>query len=151
MSASRTRPSPIQIQQDQETLAALHQTVVDTQARTEDLRVQTAAQKVTLDKSLADLNTAKDGLKKLEAKTAKALASQKANYAKLDKNKAAAKKAMDKSSPLRRSSRTRSPSSSASRSRRRRLPRRERWRRRGRQARPGARSSRHTTGRSSGR
>ena len=87
----------IQIQQDQETLAALHQTVVDTQARTEDLRVQTAAQKVTLDKSLDDLNTAKDGLKKLEAKTAKALASQKANYAKLDKNKAAAKKAMDKS------------------------------------------------------
>ena len=87
----------IQIQQDQETLAALHQTVVDTQARTEDLRVQTAAQKVTLDKSLADLNTAKDSLKKLETKTAKALASQKSNYAKLDKNKAAAKKAMDKS------------------------------------------------------
>jgi murein DD-endopeptidase MepM/ murein hydrolase activator NlpD len=83
-----------QIVKDQETLAALHQTVVDTQAQTEELRAETADQKAKLDASLADLNTAKDALKKLEQRTAKALASQKKNYAKLTKNKAAAQKAM---------------------------------------------------------
>ncbi len=87
----------IQIVQDQATLAALHQTVVDTQARTEELRLQTADQKTQLDASLADLNTAKDALNTLEKRTAKALASQKKNYSKLAKNKVAAKKAMDKS------------------------------------------------------
>jgi murein DD-endopeptidase MepM/ murein hydrolase activator NlpD len=86
-----------QIVSDQETLAALHQTVVDTQDRTDALRLQTADQKAKLDKSLADLNAAKDGLKKLEQKTAKALAAQKKNFAKLSKNKEAAKKAMEKS------------------------------------------------------
>ena len=32
-----------QIAQDQETLAALHQTILDTRARTDELRQQTAA------------------------------------------------------------------------------------------------------------
>ena len=58
--------------QDQATLAALHQTVVDTRDRTEDLRVETAAQKAQLDASLADLKAAKAQLKPLEKRTAKA-------------------------------------------------------------------------------
>ena len=86
-----------QIVRDQETLAAIHQTVVDTQDRIEDLRLETVDQKAKLDKSLAELEDAKTALNNLEQKTAKALAKQKASYAKLAKNKAAAKKAMDRS------------------------------------------------------
>jgi murein DD-endopeptidase MepM/ murein hydrolase activator NlpD len=86
----------MQIVQDQATLAALHQSVVDTRTQTEQLRVETAAQKKVLDKSLADLKTAKAALKKLEAATAKALAKQKAAYATLARNKAAAKAAWSK-------------------------------------------------------
>ena len=67
--------------QDQETLAAMHQTVVDTQARTDELRVETAAQKRALDKSLLELKAAKAQLKKLETQTAKALASRRRDYA----------------------------------------------------------------------
>jgi murein DD-endopeptidase MepM/ murein hydrolase activator NlpD len=86
-----------QIAQDQETLAAVHQTVVDTRARTNELAQETAVQKSNLDQSLADLKDAKAALRDLEAKTAAALAHQKASYAQVAKNKAAAAKALARS------------------------------------------------------
>ena len=86
-----------EIAHDQETLAAIHQTTEDTRARTNDLRQETAAQKRALDRSLADLNAAKAALKKLEARTARALAVQKRAFASVvRKNKAAAAKALAK-------------------------------------------------------
>ena len=83
-----------QIALDQETLAALHQTTMDTRSRTDELRLETAAQKRALDKSLVTLNAAKAELKRLEKRTAAALAKQKKTYALLAKNKAAAKRAL---------------------------------------------------------
>ena len=83
-----------QIAVDQETLAALHQATLDTRSRTDDLRLETAAQKRALDKSLADLNAAKAELKKLEKRVAAALAAQKRTYALLARNKAAARRAL---------------------------------------------------------
>jgi murein DD-endopeptidase MepM/ murein hydrolase activator NlpD len=91
-----------QIAVDQETLASLHQTTEDARARTNDLRQETAAQKRALDRSLAALNAAKAALKKLEVRTAKALAQQKRAYAVLAKNKAAAKAALAKASAAQR-------------------------------------------------
>ena len=87
-----------QIALDQETLASLHQATVDTRAHTDDLRLETAAQKRALDKSLAALNDAKAALKKLEKRTADALAQQKQAYATLAKNKAAASQALARAS-----------------------------------------------------
>ncbi len=88
----------IQVAKDQETLAELHQTTLDARSRTDDLRQQTAASKRALDKSLADLNAAKAALKKLEKRVAKELAQQKRDYAQLQRNKAAAKRAIAKAS-----------------------------------------------------
>ena len=85
-----------QIALDQQTLAALHETTLDTRARADDLRQQTAAQKRALDRSLADLNAAKAQLKQLEKRVAASLAAQKKTYATLARNKAAAAKAMAK-------------------------------------------------------
>ena len=70
-----------QIAHDQETLAAIHQTVADTRDRTNELRQETAATKRSLDQSLADLKDARASLKALEDKTAAALAQQKASFA----------------------------------------------------------------------
>lgn len=81
---------------DQETLAEIHQTVADTRTRTNELRQATAAQKRDLDRSLSDLQKAKDGLKALEERTASELAKQQATYAKVAKNKSAAAKALAK-------------------------------------------------------
>ena len=86
-----------QIAHDQETLAAIHQTVSDTRDRTNELRQETAATKHSLDQSLADLNDARAALKVLEAKTAAALARQKASYSQVAKNKATAARALAKS------------------------------------------------------
>ena len=86
----------IQVAKDQETLAELHQTTLDARARTDDLRQQTAASKRALDKSLASLNAAKAALKKLEKRVAAELAQQKRDYAQLERNKAAAKRAIAK-------------------------------------------------------
>ena len=83
-----------QIIQDQETLAALHQTVVKTRTETNVLRQETAAQKRDLDKQMADLKAAQAQLKKLERETARALARQKATFAKIARNKAALAKSM---------------------------------------------------------
>lgn len=83
-----------QIALDQETLAALHQETVDTRTRTDDLRLETAAQKRALDRSLADLREAKADLKVLERRTAAALAAQKRTYAALQRSKAEARAAL---------------------------------------------------------
>jgi murein DD-endopeptidase MepM/ murein hydrolase activator NlpD len=76
-----------QIAADQVTLATIHQTVVDTTVATEDLRVQTAAQKASLAAKLADFKKAKAQLKVLQAETKRQLALQKAAYLKLAQNK----------------------------------------------------------------
>ena len=84
------------IAQDQLTLATLHQSTLDVRSQTDDLRLQTAAQKRALDASLRDLNASKAALKQLEKRTAAALASQKKTYAAIERNKAAAKAALAK-------------------------------------------------------
>ncbi|MEX2011849.1 MAG: peptidoglycan DD-metalloendopeptidase family protein [Chloroflexota bacterium] len=83
-----------QIIEDQETLAALHQTVLSTRQETNLLRQETAVQKLDLDKQMADLQEAQAQLKKLERDTARALARQKAAFAKMARNKAALRKSM---------------------------------------------------------
>jgi murein DD-endopeptidase MepM/ murein hydrolase activator NlpD len=79
-----------QIALDRETLASLHQATLDTRTQTDELRIETAAQKRALDKSLASLNDAKEALKVLEKRTAAVLADQKRTYQRLARNKAAA-------------------------------------------------------------
>ncbi|HEX3429151.1 MAG TPA: hypothetical protein VHS36_10105, partial [Candidatus Limnocylindrales bacterium] len=76
-----------QIARDQETLAALHQTVDQTRTATDQLRLDVADQKVKLDAGLAELKAAQAELKRLEAATQRALAIQKAAFAKLAANK----------------------------------------------------------------
>ena len=83
-----------QVVQDQEELAAMHEMVVATQARTDELRVTTAAQKVTLNKSLKGLKDAKAELRRLEKETQRNLAIQRATYAKVAVNKKNAAKAL---------------------------------------------------------
>jgi murein DD-endopeptidase MepM/ murein hydrolase activator NlpD len=84
------------IAKDQETLAAIHQTVEDTRAQTNELRQQTAAQKRALDRSRADLESAKKSLEKLEDRIRVELAKQKADFAELSKDKKAARAALAK-------------------------------------------------------
>jgi murein DD-endopeptidase MepM/ murein hydrolase activator NlpD len=76
-----------QIVADQQALAAIHQTVVETRTATDALRVETEAQRVKLNAQLRELKSAQAELKRLEAETARALAIQKAAYAKLLRNK----------------------------------------------------------------
>ena len=85
-----------QIAVDQQTLMSLHQTTADTQARVDDLRQQTAAQKRALDKSLAALNDARAALRLLEKRTAAALSAQKRAYASIQRSKASARQALAK-------------------------------------------------------
>jgi murein DD-endopeptidase MepM/ murein hydrolase activator NlpD len=91
-----------QIAQDQETLASLHQTVDETRVATDQLRLDVADQKVKLDAGLKELKTAQAELKRLEEATRKALAVQKAAYAKLAKNKNNLAKAIATASAARR-------------------------------------------------
>ncbi|MDO8486060.1 MAG: peptidoglycan DD-metalloendopeptidase family protein [Candidatus Limnocylindrales bacterium] len=86
----------MRIASDQETLAEIHQTVADTRTQTNELRQDTAAQKRDLDRSLTDLQKAKDALKALEKRTATELAKQEAAYANLARNKSAARTALAK-------------------------------------------------------
>ena len=83
-----------QIERDQAALAAIHQTVVQTRLATEDLRVETAAQKKKLDKSMRALKKEQAKLKKLEKAAKRGLARQKAAYEKFAKNKKGLKKAI---------------------------------------------------------
>jgi murein DD-endopeptidase MepM/ murein hydrolase activator NlpD len=76
-----------QIVEDQQTLAAIHQTVEDTRVATDQMRVEVIAQRTKLNQQLAELKAAQAQLKKLEEATRKALAIQKAAYAKLLRNK----------------------------------------------------------------
>ena len=76
-----------QIQEDQQTIAAVHQTVQDMRAAQDDLRLQTAAQKVKLDLQLKALKAAQAELHRLELATKRALAIQNAAYVKLMRNK----------------------------------------------------------------
>jgi murein DD-endopeptidase MepM/ murein hydrolase activator NlpD len=77
-----------QIAKTKETLAAIHQTVAETRARTNVLRQETAAQKRDLDKAMRALQETKKELRRLEKQVARALAQQKARYAALVRNKA---------------------------------------------------------------
>ncbi|MGP1675493.1 MAG: murein hydrolase activator EnvC family protein [Candidatus Limnocylindrales bacterium] len=81
-----------QISRDKETLAAIHQTVADTRTKSDELRMETAAQKRALDKSLKSLKETKAQLRKLEKAVAQTLAVQKSRYAALARNKANAAK-----------------------------------------------------------
>jgi murein DD-endopeptidase MepM/ murein hydrolase activator NlpD len=83
-----------QIAHDQEVLAALQQSVTETRTATDALRVETAHQRAELASRIGDLKVAQAQLKKLQAETAKQLAIQRANYAKLQLNKAAVAKAI---------------------------------------------------------
>jgi murein DD-endopeptidase MepM/ murein hydrolase activator NlpD len=83
-----------QIQQDQATLAQIHQSLVATQTQTLALRDATASQKAELDQQLGALQTAKTQLKQLQAQTAKTLAAQRAAYQKSQANAAAAQRAL---------------------------------------------------------
>ena len=76
-----------QIVQDQETLAAIHQTVNSTRVATDQTRLEVAVQREKLSAQLVELKAAQAQLKKLEDATKKALAIQKAAYAKLALNK----------------------------------------------------------------
>ena len=80
-----------QIAKDQQTLAALRQTVAQTRFDTGQLQAETTAQKKVLDGSLADLKKARAKLRALEAATAKQLALQRGAYRNLAANKAAAR------------------------------------------------------------
>jgi murein DD-endopeptidase MepM/ murein hydrolase activator NlpD len=77
-----------QITRDKETLAAMHQTVLDTRIRTNLLRQETAAQKRALDKSLRELKETKKELARLQRAVAKTLAAQKARYAAVKRSRA---------------------------------------------------------------
>jgi len=77
-----------QITRDKETLATMHETVLQTRVKTNLLKQQTAAQKRALDKSLLELKETKKELAKLQKAVAKALAAQKARYAAVKRSKA---------------------------------------------------------------
>jgi murein DD-endopeptidase MepM/ murein hydrolase activator NlpD len=77
-----------QINRDKETLASLHETVDATRERTDLLRLETAAQKRALDRSLVELQETRDALKALEKRIAKALREQQARYNALKRSKA---------------------------------------------------------------
>jgi murein DD-endopeptidase MepM/ murein hydrolase activator NlpD len=76
-----------QIAKAKETLAAIHQTVAETRARTNVLRQETAAQKRDLDKAMRALQETKKELRRLEKQVARTLAQQKARYTALIRNK----------------------------------------------------------------
>ncbi|HET9755960.1 MAG TPA: peptidoglycan DD-metalloendopeptidase family protein [Candidatus Limnocylindrales bacterium] len=76
-----------QIVKAKETLAAIHQTVADTRARTNVLRQETAAQKRDLDKAMRALQETKQELRRLEKQVARTLAQQKARFAALARSK----------------------------------------------------------------
>jgi len=83
-----------QIARDQEALAALRQSVADTRAATDTLRIETAHQRGELASRIADLKAAQAQLKQLEKETARKLAIQRANFKKLARTKAALDKAL---------------------------------------------------------
>jgi murein DD-endopeptidase MepM/ murein hydrolase activator NlpD len=83
-----------QINQDQATLAALHDAVQSTRDQTETMRQATAVQKRQIDARIADLAAAQAKLKRLEAAAKAQLAGEAADYAKIAANKAQLKASM---------------------------------------------------------
>ncbi len=83
-----------QISQDQQTLAALGDLLVQTRLAKDDLRVETLDQKHQLDARMADLRAAKARLAALQEETARQLAIQRATWAKISKNAATVKQAL---------------------------------------------------------
>ena len=86
-----------QISHDQEVLQLIHEQLDSTRRATDDLRRQTASKRKELNSQLAELREAQAALKELERKTAQVLASQRASYARLARNKAALKAAVARS------------------------------------------------------
>jgi murein DD-endopeptidase MepM/ murein hydrolase activator NlpD len=76
-----------QIVSDQAAIAATQASIQDLADATDQLRIETAAQKVKLDGQMAELQSARQELKQLEDATRKALAIQKAAYLKIARNK----------------------------------------------------------------
>jgi murein DD-endopeptidase MepM/ murein hydrolase activator NlpD len=95
-----------QIERDQATLAAIHQSLLDAQAQTKTLAEATAKQKAQLDAQLAALQVARTQLKQLQAQTAKTLAAQRSAYQKASANKAAFAKAMSQAAAAQRALQT---------------------------------------------
>jgi murein DD-endopeptidase MepM/ murein hydrolase activator NlpD len=83
-----------QIVTDQETLAAIHQTVVDTRAATDVVRAETQAQSALLARQLAELKQSQAELQRLETAAKVALEIEQAAFKKLAKNKADLAKAL---------------------------------------------------------
>lgn len=111
-----------QIVSDQQTLAALHETVIAVRGQTDELRVKTAAQKKELDGQLADLKMAQAQLRELEKETRRALAAQKSAYDKLARNKAALARAVAASEAAIRKLETRIKAILAEQKRKRNIP-----------------------------
>ncbi len=84
-----------QITRDKETLAALRQSVAETRAQTDALRIETAHQRKELADRINDLKVAREQLRQLEKETARKLAIQRANFKKLAKSKAALDRALE--------------------------------------------------------
>ena len=85
-----------QIASDQAALAEIHQAVEDTRIQTNELRQETASQKRNLDRSRANLKKAQASLAALEKESRSELAKQKAVFAQVAGDKAAARKALAK-------------------------------------------------------
>jgi murein DD-endopeptidase MepM/ murein hydrolase activator NlpD len=77
----------VQIEEDQQTLAVIHQSVEQTRQATDQLRQQTADQKAQLDAKMTDLKAAQEQLKTLQDETERQLALQQRAYASLASNK----------------------------------------------------------------
>jgi murein DD-endopeptidase MepM/ murein hydrolase activator NlpD len=92
--AAQDRALAAGIEHDQRVLAALGETIVATRAQTDQLRVDAAAEKTKLDAQLADLRQAQKQLEALEAETKRLLDAQRAAYARLSQNKAAAERVL---------------------------------------------------------
>ncbi|MEK6720156.1 MAG: peptidoglycan DD-metalloendopeptidase family protein [Chloroflexota bacterium] len=85
-----------QIVRDQETLAAIHQSVVSTRRQAEDLRSTTAEKKALLDEQHRQLEATRRKLENLEERTANALAAQQTQYRKMAVDKVALEAAIAK-------------------------------------------------------
>ena len=83
-----------QVAKDQQTLFTLDQTVTQTRSDTEQLRLETAAQRQVLARSLLDLKVARAQYKALQAATAQALAIQQYAFQKLARNAGALRRAL---------------------------------------------------------
>lgn len=90
-----------QIGEDIGELATLQQEIRGTRADTELLRDEVASRKAELDANLRELNDAQSKLSELRRKAAAALASERAQYDRLAKNKDALRAAIAKSSAAR--------------------------------------------------